>query len=65
VLALGDGQNDIGMLRWAGLAVAMGHGVPEAKAEADYIAERPHLEPVEDGILWALEHDRTVRQDVR
>ena len=58
VLALGDGQNDIGMLKWAGLSVAMATGVAEARAQADYVTSRPDLEPVEDGVLWALKQDR-------
>lgn len=38
VMALGDSGNDIGMLRYAGLAVAMANGSEEAKAAADRIA---------------------------
>jgi Cof subfamily protein (haloacid dehalogenase superfamily) len=37
VLAFGDNENDIQMLRWAGLGVAMAHGKPEARAAADLI----------------------------
>jgi Cof subfamily protein (haloacid dehalogenase superfamily) len=35
VLAIGDGRNDIEMLRWAGRGVAMGQAVDEVKAAAD------------------------------
>lgn len=35
VLAIGDGRNDIEMLRWAGRGVAMGQSVEEVKAAAD------------------------------
>ena len=35
VLAIGDGRNDIEMLRWAGRGVAMGQSVDEVKAAAD------------------------------
>ncbi len=35
VLAIGDGRNDIEMLRWAGRGVAMGQAVPEVHAAAD------------------------------
>ncbi|MFM7323040.1 MAG: Cof-type HAD-IIB family hydrolase [Armatimonadota bacterium] len=38
VLAFGDGANDAGMLRWAGLGFAMAHGRPEALAAADHVA---------------------------
>ena len=37
IMAIGDSSNDIGMLRWAGLGVAMGNAVPEVKAAADVI----------------------------
>ena len=39
VLALGDNANDVGMLRWAGVGVAMGNAAPEALAVADYITD--------------------------
>jgi Cof subfamily protein (haloacid dehalogenase superfamily) len=35
VLAIGDGRNDIEMLRWAGRGVAMGQAVEEVHAAAD------------------------------
>jgi len=35
VLAIGDGRNDIEMLRWAGRGVAMGQSVEEVRAAAD------------------------------
>ena len=35
VLAIGDGRNDVEMLRWAGRGVAMGQAPPEVKAAAD------------------------------
>jgi HAD superfamily hydrolase (TIGR01484 family) len=37
VLALGDGRNDIEMLRWAGRGVAMGDAPPEVKGVADHV----------------------------
>ena len=37
VLAIGDGRNDIEMLRWAGRGVAMGQSVDEVKAAADFV----------------------------
>nr|WP_318244152.1 HAD family hydrolase [Oerskovia rustica] len=36
-VAVGDGSNDIDMLRWAGRGVAMGHAEPEVKAAADEV----------------------------
>jgi hypothetical protein len=38
VLTLGDAEADAGMLRWAGVGVAMGNAMPEAHAAADWIA---------------------------
>jgi HAD superfamily hydrolase (TIGR01484 family) len=38
VLAIGDGRNDIEMLRWAGRGVAMGQAVEEVKEAADAVA---------------------------
>lgn len=37
VMAIGDNDNDIPMLRAAGIGVAMGNGTPEAKAAADLV----------------------------
>jgi hydroxymethylpyrimidine pyrophosphatase-like HAD family hydrolase len=51
VLALGDGINDVDMLHWAGLGVAMGDGHPEALAAADVVA--PAFD--QDGVAWAIE----------
>lgn len=43
VMAFGDSHNDVSMLRWAGLGVAMPHALPEAQAAADFIA--PDADP--------------------
>ena len=42
VLAIGDGRNDIEMLRWAGRGVAMGQAVDEVKAAADDVTAPVH-----------------------
>jgi Cof subfamily protein (haloacid dehalogenase superfamily) len=52
VMAAGDGENDVDMLAWAGLGVALGDGHPDAQAAADVIA--PPFE--QDGAAWAIEH---------
>lgn len=39
VLAIGDGRNDVEMLRWAGRGVAMGQAVDEVKAAADAVTD--------------------------
>jgi len=51
VLAIGDNENDIPMLRAAGFAVAMGQAAPVVQQEADWVA--PALE--QDGAAAALE----------
>ncbi|WP_210651099.1 HAD family hydrolase [Nocardioides sp. SYSU D00065] len=44
VLAIGDGRNDIEMLRWAGRGVAMGQAVEEVRAAADAVTAPVHEE---------------------
>ncbi|GAA4691493.1 Cof-type HAD-IIB family hydrolase [Pseudonocardia yuanmonensis] len=51
VLAVGDGDNDRAMLRWAGLGVAMGQAPPEVKADADEVTGSVE----EDGLAAVLE----------
>ncbi len=50
VMAFGDAQNDIGMIRFAGCGVAMGNACEELKAVADEIT----LSNNEDGIAHTL-----------
>lgn len=38
VLALGDAEADAGMLAWAGVGVAMGNAMPQARAAARWVA---------------------------
>jgi Cof subfamily protein (haloacid dehalogenase superfamily) len=52
VLAIGDGRNDVEMLRWAGRGVAMGGSPLEVQDSADDVTEDVH----HDGV--ALELDR-------
>jgi Cof subfamily protein (haloacid dehalogenase superfamily) len=51
VVAFGDMPNDIPMLRWAGLGVAMGNAHPEAVEAADEVTARNS----EDGLARVLE----------
>jgi Cof subfamily protein (haloacid dehalogenase superfamily) len=44
VLAIGDGRNDIEMLRWAGRGVAMGQAVEEVREAADFVTDTVHDE---------------------
>lgn len=50
-ICCGDGFNDISMIRYAGLGVAMGNAQPEVKAAADYIAGTND----EDGLVPVIE----------
>lgn len=52
VMAVGDAPNDLGMLQYAGFAVAMDNAHPVVKQEADWVA------PSNDagGVLAALRH---------
>lgn len=49
-IAFGDGLNDLGMLKAAGISVAMGNAVPEVKAVAKYVTETNK----EDGLAQFL-----------
>jgi Cof subfamily protein (haloacid dehalogenase superfamily) len=51
IIAFGDNHNDIGMLRLAGLGVAMGNAHEEVKAAADYVT----LSNAEDGVAVVVE----------
>ena len=51
VMAFGDGQNDVEMLKAAGTGVCMENGCPEAKAVADRIAPSN----LEDGVAQVIE----------
>lgn len=51
-IAFGDGENDIEMLRFAGIGIAMGNAWDSAKAAADYVT----AEIDDDGIEKALRH---------
>ena len=48
---VGDGFNDVEMLRMAGTGIAMGNGCDEAKRAAKYIA--PDVD--DDGLAWAVD----------
>jgi hypothetical protein len=51
VVAFGDMPNDVPMLHWAGLGVAMGNGHPDALAAADEVT----LSNADDGVAVVLE----------
>ena len=39
-MAMGDEENDLSMLEWAGLGVAMANGVPQVKAVAKAVTNK-------------------------
>ena len=51
IIACGDGFNDLSMIRYAGMGVAMANAQPEVKKEADYIT----LSNDEDGVAKVVE----------
>jgi len=53
VMACGDEANDLSMIQWAGLGVAMGNAIPAVKEVATLVA------PVtndQDAVAWAIEN---------
>jgi 5-amino-6-(5-phospho-D-ribitylamino)uracil phosphatase len=51
VLAIGDSRNDIPMLRWAGVGVAMGNALPEVRQSVRYVTGPNDR----DGVAQAIE----------
>ena len=51
MMAIGDGYNDLSMLKLAGVGVAMANAVLEVRAEADFITKSNE----EDGVAFAIE----------
>lgn len=51
IIAFGDGQNDIDMLEYAGIGVAMGNAGESVKASADFVTK----DIDDDGIFFALQ----------
>ena len=51
-ICFGDGENDIDMLKYCGLGIAMGNADDAVKKAADYVAD----DIVDDGISKALKH---------
>ena len=52
IMAFGDGENDISMIKYAGIGVAMGNGSDAVKEVADYVTDTVD----NDGIEKALVH---------
>ena len=52
VIACGDEANDLSMIEWAGLGVAMQNAVPEVKAVANVVTPMTNDE---EAVAWAIE----------
>lgn len=51
VMAMGDQENDLAMLEFAGTGVAMGNAISSVKAIAQFVTKSNQ----EDGVAWAIE----------
>lgn len=51
-VAIGDGENDLGMITGAGFGIAMGQAAPAVRAAADHVT----LSNSEDGVAAAVAH---------
>lgn len=53
VAAFGDDYNDVDMIGYCGIGVAMGNALPEVKAAARYVTKTND----EDGVAWFIERE--------
>ena len=53
-IAFGDGGNDIDMLQWAGIGIAMGNASDEVKKAADWVTTDVDHEGIEHAISHFL-----------
>lgn len=51
IMTLGDQENDIAMLEYAGMGVAMGNAIDKVKAVSDFVTKSN----LEDGVAYAIE----------
>ncbi|WP_054874258.1 Cof-type HAD-IIB family hydrolase [Oxobacter pfennigii] len=51
IICIGDNENDISMIRYAGLGIAMGNATAETKSAADFVT----LTNEEDGVAYIIE----------
>ena len=51
VLAIGDSRNDVPMLQWSGIGVAMANALPEVRSAVRYVT----ADNVSDGVALAIE----------
>lgn len=58
VIAFGDGQNDVGMIRFAGLGCAMANARDEVRRQADFIAPSHREDGVAQVIMRLIEQKK-------
>ena len=51
VMAIGDSRNDVPMMRWAGMGIAMGNALPEVRQSVRYVTSTND----DDGVARAIE----------
>ena len=51
IMALGDQENDIAMIEFAGMGVAMDNAIPSVKEVANFVTKSN----LEDGVAYAIE----------
>jgi len=56
VMAIGDNANDAGMLRWAGIGVAMANATPHARQAADYVTDDHDADGAAKAIVQLILH---------
>ncbi len=56
IIAIGDGNNDLQMLQYAGVGIAMANGTAQAKKAADYVTS----DIDNDGVEHALRHFKLI-----
>ncbi len=61
VIAFGDGQNDVGMIRFAGLGCAVANARAEVRAQADLVAPSNHEDGVAQVIMQLLKEGKIGR----
>lgn len=61
-IAFGDGANDIEMLQWAGIGVAMGNAADEVKRAADIVTTSVDNEGIENAIDRCFRLEQAQRQ---
>jgi len=56
--AIGDSENDIEMIREAGLGIAVGNAIPEAKEAAKYVTKKDHGAGVMEAVNYILKQNK-------